>query len=87
MIHPRLENAAVVWSQSSKSDIRKLERVQKITTKMVPELKDLTYEERLKEMCPRTSPEAGLSIGSSWCIQKPVGLRDTAGLSNLEKNT
>ena len=28
----------------------KLERIQKIATKMVPELKELTYEERLKEM-------------------------------------
>ena len=28
----------------------KLERIQRIATKMVPELKDLTYEERLKEM-------------------------------------
>ena len=28
----------------------KLERVQRIATKMVPELKDPTYEERLKEM-------------------------------------
>ena len=28
----------------------KLERIQRIAIKMVPELKDLTYEERLKEM-------------------------------------
>ena len=28
----------------------KLERIQRIATKMVPELKDLTYEERLKEI-------------------------------------
>ena len=28
----------------------KLERIQRIATKMVPELEDLTYEERLKEM-------------------------------------
>ncbi|MPD00641.1 hypothetical protein E2C01_096126 [Portunus trituberculatus] len=42
MIHPKLEHAAV--------DIRRLERIQKIATKMVPELKDLTYEEQLKEM-------------------------------------
>ena len=28
----------------------KLERIQRIATKMVPELQDLTYEERLNEM-------------------------------------
>ncbi|MPC33960.1 Selenium-binding protein 2 [Portunus trituberculatus] len=38
-------------------------------------------------LCPRISPEAGLSIGGSWCIQKIAGLRDTEGLSNLENIT
>ncbi|MPD02544.1 hypothetical protein E2C01_098133 [Portunus trituberculatus] len=33
-----------------KKNIRRLEQIQRIATKMVPELKDLTYEERLKEM-------------------------------------
>ncbi|MPC87034.1 hypothetical protein E2C01_081883 [Portunus trituberculatus] len=42
MMHPRLEYAAV--------NIRKLERIQKIAKKMVPELKDLTFKKRLKEM-------------------------------------
>ncbi|MPC58352.1 hypothetical protein E2C01_052353 [Portunus trituberculatus] len=37
MIRTRLEYVAV--------DIRRLERIQKIATKMVSELKDLTYEE------------------------------------------
>ncbi|MPC10806.1 hypothetical protein E2C01_003447 [Portunus trituberculatus] len=50
MIHPKLEYTAVVWSPSSIKDIRTLEQIQKIVTKMVPELKDLTYEERLKEI-------------------------------------
>ena len=50
MIRPRLEYAAVVWSPHMEKDIKKLERVQRVATKMVPELRDLTYEERLKEM-------------------------------------
>ncbi|MPC47606.1 hypothetical protein E2C01_041356 [Portunus trituberculatus] len=49
MIRPKLEYAAVVWSPSSKKDIR-LEQILRIARKMVPELKDLTSEERLKEM-------------------------------------
>ncbi|MPC39062.1 hypothetical protein E2C01_032581 [Portunus trituberculatus] len=50
MISPQLEYAAVVWSPSLKKDIRTLEWIQKISKKMVPELKDFTYEEQLKEM-------------------------------------
>ena len=50
MVRPRLEYAAVVWSPHLKKDIDKLERIQRIATKMVPELKELTYEDRLKEM-------------------------------------
>ena len=30
--------------------MRKLERLQRIATKMVPEMRELTYEERLKEI-------------------------------------
>ena len=50
MIRPKLEYAAVVWSPHLKKDIKKLERIQRIATKMVPDLKDLTYEDRLKEL-------------------------------------
>ena len=35
----------------------KLERIQRIAIKMVPELEDLTYEERLKEMQRNTLEE------------------------------
>ena len=41
-MHPRLECA--------KEDIWKLDRIQSVGTKMVPELSELTYEDRLKEM-------------------------------------
>ena len=50
MVRPRLEYAATVWSPHTKKNIRKLERVQRAATKMVPELRDLTYEERLREL-------------------------------------
>ena len=43
MIRQRLEYAAVVWSPHAKKDIRKLERIQRVATKMVPELSELTY--------------------------------------------
>ena len=50
MVHSKLEYAAVVWSPNAKKDKRKLERIQRVATKMVLELRELTYEDRLKEM-------------------------------------
>ena len=50
MVRPRLEYAAVVWSPHIKKDVKKLERIQRTATRMIPELKDLEYEDRLKEM-------------------------------------
>ena len=42
MIRLRLEYAAIVWSPHTKKNSRKLERVQRAATKMVPELRELT---------------------------------------------
>ena len=45
MIHPRLEYAAVVWSPNVKKDIRIFDKIQRVATKTVPELRKLTYED------------------------------------------
>ena len=50
IILPKLEYTEVVWPPHREKHVLKLERIQRIATKMVPELKDLTYEENLKEM-------------------------------------
>ncbi len=50
LIRPKLEYAEVVWSPYKKKHINRLERIQRIATKMLPELKDLSYRDRLKEM-------------------------------------
>ena len=50
MIRPRLEYAATVWSPHLRKHVMKLERVQRAATRMVPELANLQYEERLKEL-------------------------------------
>ena len=50
MIRPRLEYAVVVWSPHKKKDINKIERIQRAATKMIPSLKDVPYEERLKRL-------------------------------------
>ena len=49
-VRPKLEYAAPLWNPHLKKHITKLEKVQKHATKMVPELRELSYTERLREL-------------------------------------
>ena len=49
-IRPTLEYAAVVWSPHLKKHVNKLEKVQRAVTRWVPELRGLSYEERLEKL-------------------------------------
>ena len=84
MIRPKLEYAAVVWSPHMKKDIRKLERIQRTATKMVPELKDLTYEERLREMSLPTLQERR-ERGDLITMYKMVNHAEKIDRQDLEK--
>ena len=53
---PHLEYCIQAWIRYRTKDIDTLESIQRRATKMIPELKDLSYEERLKE-CGLTSLE------------------------------
>ena len=50
MIRPQLEYAAVIWSPHMKKHVKKLERVQRLATRMIPYLKEVPYEERLNRL-------------------------------------
>ena len=50
MIIAALEYVEVIWLPHKIKHVLKLERIPRIATKMVPDLENLTYEERLKEM-------------------------------------
>ena len=47
IVRPHLEYYIHAWRSYRKKDIYKLERIQRRATKMIPELRDLSYESRL----------------------------------------
>ena len=50
LLRPHLENAQSVWTPYKKADIISIENVQKRVTKMLPTLKNLTCEQRLRTL-------------------------------------
>ena len=47
LVRPHLEYASPVWSPTTKEDIKRIESIQRRATKIVPELSQLSYTERL----------------------------------------
>ena len=62
IVTPHLEYCIQVWRPYRTKDIDMLERIKRRATKMIPELINLSYEERLKE-CGLTTLETRRFIG------------------------
>ena len=50
LVRPHLEYASNVWSPVHKEDIIRIESIQRRATKLIPELSNLPYDERLKAL-------------------------------------
>ena len=56
IVRPHLEYCIQSWRPYHKKDIDKVEKIQRRVTKMIPELRDLSYERRLLQ-CSLTTLE------------------------------
>ena len=50
LVRPHLEYGNVVWGPFYKKDIQLIEKVQRRASKLIPNIRNLTYEERIREL-------------------------------------
>ena len=80
IVRPHLEYCIQAWRPYRKKDIETLESMQRRATKMIPELRDLSYEERLKE-CGLTTLETRRLRGDQIDVFKILN-----GYENIDIN-
>ena len=80
IVRPHLEYCIQAWRPYRKKDIDTLERIQRRATKMFPELRDLSYEERRKE-CGLTTLETRRLRGDQIEVFKILN-----GYENIDRN-
>ena len=80
IVRPHLEYCIQAWRPYRKKDIDTHKRIQRRATKMIPELRDLSYEERLKE-CGVTTLETRRLRGDQIEVFKILN-----GHENIDRN-
>ena len=80
IVRPHIEYCIQAWRPYCKKDIDTLERIQRRATKTIPELRDLSYEERLKE-CGLTTLETRWLRGDQIEVFKILN-----GYKNVDRN-
>ena len=50
LVRPHLEFASCIWSPAQKFNINAIEKVQRRATRLVPEIRELRYEDRLRAL-------------------------------------
>ena len=81
IVRPHLEYCIQAWRPYRKKDIDKLERIQRRATKMIPELRDLSYESRLLQ-CDLTILETKRLRGDQIEVFKIMN-----GYEDVDRNT
>ena len=80
IVRPHLEYCIQAWSPYLRKDIDMLVKIQRRVTKLIPELRDLRYEERLKE-CRLTTLETRRLRGDQIEVFKILN-----GYENIDSN-
>ena len=80
IVRPHLEYFIQAWRPYRKKDIDTLERIQRRATKIIPELRDLSYEERLTK-CGLTTLETRRLRGDQIEVFKILN-----GNENIDRN-
>ena len=80
IVRPHLEYCKQAWSPYLRKYIDMLEKIQRSATKLIPGLRDLTYEERLKE-CGLTTLETRRLQGDQIEVFKILN-----GYENIDSN-
>ena len=80
IVRPHLEYCIQAWNPYLRKDIDMLEKIQRRATKLIPRLRDLTYDERLKE-CGLTTLETRRLRGDQIEVFKILN-----GYENIDSN-
>ena len=88
LIRPQLEYAAVIWSPHMKKHVKKLERVQRLATRMIPDFKEIPYEERINRLELSTLEERRVrgDMITMFKIVHGVDILDRENLIKLASN-
>src|ERR1700751_5507425 len=73
---PKLEFSSVIWNPYQRTDIKKLESVQRRFTKRIPGLRQICYQERLKKLSLSTLERRRLELDLCMVYRIVYGLCD-----------